>query len=624
MTFTALGTAAAGLKTTQAAIGVVSQNIANVGTVGYVRRTLDTVAQGVGNSGVAIGAIGRVLDDAALKQLRLETSGAAYTGLVADVRTQLDRLYGTPGTSSALDGVVNDFTLSLQTLAAAPTSAPARSGVVAAASNLAAKIGTIANGVQSIRTATENQLANDTQAASGLLTSIASLNTKIAATSDDASKAALLDQRDQAINALSGYIDVQTSQQRDGSVTVITASGMTLVDRGSAASLSFDGRGSLTPQSAYSTDEAKRSVGTVTATMPGGSKIDLVATNAIRSGSLAAGIELRDTILPQAQRQLDDLAAGLSRSLSDKTAPTKAVTTSVGAGFDVDLTGLKAGNTITISLKDASGAQHNLILVPSNTNPPAPVSRSDVADPTATILPISVTSDPGGIAAAITAALGADYDVSPQTEIGAGGVRILTTVASGLTIQGITAGITQVSDGKSVQTGVNEIPLFIDSAGKGSVFTGSFDGGSQLTGFAQRIAVNPAVVARTETLVMSSAKTKDSDPTRPQFLYDALTKASQTFSAASGIGGVSAPYTASVQSFAQKIVDAQGAGAATAQNLDEGQSIALATAQSRFASTSGVSIDEEMSKLVQLQTAYTANARVLSAARDMMDTLLRI
>ncbi len=31
-----------------------------------------------------------------------------------------------------------------------------------------------------------------------------------------------------------------------------------------------------------------------------------------------------------------------------------------------------------------------------------------------------------------------------------------------------------------------------------------------------------------------------------------------------------------------------------------------------------------MSRLIQLQTAYGANARVLTAARDMLDTLLRI
>ncbi|GJE19103.1 flagellar hook-associated protein FlgK [Methylobacterium marchantiae] len=625
MSFTALSTAAAGLKTTQAAIGVVSQNIANVGTAGYVKRTLDTVAQGVGNSGVAIGTIGRILDDAALKQLRLETSGSSYTSMMADVRTQLDKLYGTPGTTTALDGVMNDFTLALQTLAADPTSAPARSTVVSAASNLASKIGTIADGVQSLRTATENQLSNDTTTASGLLSSIAALNTKIAATNDDSAKADLLDQRDQTINSLSGYLDVQTSPQRDGTVTVITASGVTLVDRGAAASLSFDGRGTLTPDSTYSTDPAKRGVGTITATTPGGAKIDLVASNAIRSGSLAAGIELRDTVLPQAQRQLDDLAAGLSRSLSDKSAMGTAASTSVGDGFDIDLTGLSAGNAIRISLKDASGTQRNLILMPSNKSPAATVNPADTSDPSATIVPITVTSDPTSISTAIANALGSTFAVTAQTGIGAGGVRILAKTGSGApAIQGISASVTQSGSPTDVQNGQTQIPLFIDSNGKGSLYTGSFDGGSQLTGFAQRITVNPTVVAKTDTLVKSSTSTQTSDATRPQYFYDALTSASRTFSAASGIGGISAPYTSSVQDFTQRIIDAQGAAAATAQNLDEGQGIALATAQSRFASSSGVSIDEEMSKLVELQTAYSANARVLTAARDMMDTLLRI
>lgn len=81
MSFSALNTAAAGLKATQAQIGVVSQNIANVGTTGYVKRTLDTVFTNAGNAGVATGTIARVIDAAALKQLRSETSGAAYTSM---------------------------------------------------------------------------------------------------------------------------------------------------------------------------------------------------------------------------------------------------------------------------------------------------------------------------------------------------------------------------------------------------------------------------------------------------------------------------------------------------------------------------------------------------------------
>ena len=61
-----------------------------------------------------------------------------------------------------------------------------------------------------------------------------------------------------------------------------------------------------------------------------------------------------------------------------------------------------------------------------------------------------------------------------------------------------------------------------------------------------------------------------------------------------------------------------------AARLDEGQSVALAAIESRFAETSGVNIDQEMAQLVTLQMAYGANARVMTAVRDMMDMLMRM
>ncbi|WP_204266272.1 hypothetical protein, partial [Escherichia coli] len=91
---------------------------------------LTSVSAGIGNAGVATGAIARSFDAAALKQLRLETAGAAYTSTKADVVSQLDTLYGTPGSSTALDGLLNSFTGSLQNLASNPTLSTARTVVL--------------------------------------------------------------------------------------------------------------------------------------------------------------------------------------------------------------------------------------------------------------------------------------------------------------------------------------------------------------------------------------------------------------------------------------------------------------------------------------------------------------
>ncbi|MEH3145909.1 MAG: flagellar hook-associated protein FlgK [Methylobacterium frigidaeris] len=624
MTINALNTATAGLKVTQASIGIVSQNVANAGSDGYVKRRLSTVST-TGNAGVSSGTVTRVFDETAQKQLRLETSGAAYTNLVATTQASLSALYGTPGSASSLDGVLNTFTQSLQTLAGDPSSTAARAAVLAGARSLAGSIATVAEGVQTLRSGAESQLGADVAAASGLLSRIADLNTKIIGLNgtDRAASAGaeLADQRDQHLGQLARYMDVQTSLQNDGSVTVTTGSGITLVDHGAAARLSFDGRGRLTPGAVYTTDPATRGVGTIAAVMPSGAAIDLVGTGAIRSGSIAAGLVLRDDTLVQAQRQLDDLAAGLSRALSDRNATGTAVTEGSASGFDIDLTGLQAGNAVTVSTRSASGAARNIILVPTTGNA-AGVAAAQTIDPTATVVTLDISGGPSTYATRIAAALGDGYGVSAVPGGAGGAVRVLATGTAALT--GIQASVTVPARAEDVRTAGTQLAVFVDSGYGNTVYTGSFEGGPHLTGLAQRLALNPSLSGDSAGLIVSAAGTLPGDGTRPKALHDALTGTARTFSAASGLGGISAPYTTSVQSFAQGIIDFQGAAAEQADQLDQGQTIALSTARSRFSADSGVSVDEEMANLIQLQTAYSANARVLTAARDMLDTLLRI
>ena len=626
MTINALLTATAGLKATQAAIGLVSQNVANAGTAGYVRRTLNSVATGLNNSGVATGTITRSFDAAALKQLRLETAGAAYTATRADTATQLDKLYGTPGDSTALDGTLNTFTESLQELLANPTSAAARSTVLNAAATLAGQINAAASSVQNLRSGIEAQLGNDTAAASGLLKNIASLNGKIETTTDDASRADLQDQRDQAVNSLSSYLDVQTVDQRDGTVTVLTASGVTLVDRASAATLGFDGKGTLNAESSYSVDDGKRTVGTITATTPGGAKIDLGAPGALRSGSLAAQLELRDKTLPQAQRQLDDLAAGLGSALTDKS-----VTGTVSGGAaTIDLTGIQAGNALTVPVTAPDGSVRNITLIASNAATKG-VDPGQTDDSSGLAQTFDISGGPSTYAAKIQAALtalstratAAGYKNVPTLAASGSGASVTIAGGSGFAVAAASANITVPTSSTDLKTGYPQIALFVDGSGN-SLFTGSFDNGSQRTGLAQRLSVNTALIANSAALTASSATDPTASGSRAQFVYAALTSAQTTFSSSSGIGGVSAPYGASVVRFAQDIIAAQGSAAATVATLNDSQQVALSTAQSRFSTSAGVNIDEEMSNLIALQTAYGANARVLTAARDMLNQLLQI
>ena len=71
-------------------------------------------------------------------------------------------------------------------------------------------------------------------------------------------------------------------------------------------------------------------------------------------------------------------------------------------------------------------------------------------------------------------------------------------------------------------------------------------------------------------------------------------------------------------------MDVQAGRAAETAQLAEGQQVVVASLKERFAEASGVSIDAEMAELVALQNAYAANARIISAVRELLDTLMRI
>jgi flagellar hook-associated protein 1 FlgK len=217
----------------------------------------------------------------------------------------------------------------------------------------------------------------------------------------------------------------------------------------------------------------------------------------------------------------------------------------------------------------------------------------------------------GSVASQIAAALGPGFAVSASGST----LRILDDGAAGTTdVLALSADATI----SGLMSGGPELPLFLDG---GSPYTGSFERGSQLTGFASRIAVNPAVQSDFGALVAYSASTLAGDPTRPEHLLDALRGRSVAVPASAGIDG---GFGGSVEDLATRIVAAQAAGAVSAGSFDQGQRVVLNAIQSRFSDLSGVNIDTEMTQLIQLQTAYGANARVMSAAKEMLDMLMTV
>ncbi len=637
---TALNTSLSGLRVSQSQMDIISTNIANVDSVGYTRRRLNVVQQLTSSTttGVRVDGVTRQLQAQVQKQVRLETAGAAYTAVRADYAEQLDQMFGTPGQAGSLDSTVNEFAKSLQALTTSPSDYSARTQVLSSAQNLASQLNGLTEEVQRMRTGAEAEIAAGVERVNSLLEQISSIDGRLFFSgSATQNSPGLLDERDRAIDELASLIDVRAVSDDNGKLTLFTSGGLQIYGA-SAIRLTFDARGDLSANNLYTNSPTQRGVGTIRIGAGMGPGIDAIAAGVFKSGSLAAHLEMRDKVLVEAQTQLDDLAASLASVLGDRN-PTAPVVVGANQGFDTRLEDLvtpgtlamKAGNALTIEVGTPTGTRRYQFIATDGAAPtPLPAGEGEGG---ATVVRFDRSAGFAGLQSLVQSTLGSGFTASIVTIPAQAGPPPVAAVPNVLRVLDAGGGnsVSSVRAAFSVSglTGEGpELPLFTDVGGN-AIYTGTLDGARpQKLGFAGRIGVNPSLLTDNSRLVVYNttpgATTQPGDSTRPKLLLDRLSNATRGLSAGAGIGDSVNGYRSTVTDIARRIVEDQGANASRALSLDQGQQIVLKTVQAKYAETSGVSIDQEMSDLVQIQNAYAANARVMSAVKDLFDMMMRI
>lgn len=613
----ALSTAMAGLRANQAAMAVVSSNVANAQTPGYVTRSsVQVEIAGDSATSVRILGVNRDLDTYLQNQLRIETSGSAYATRMSTTLGQLQNIYGTPGGDGTLESALSNFTSALQSLSGSSGNSAAQSAVLGSAKSLANALNATTSSIQSLRSNAEQSVSNSATSVNNALTQIANINSRLLGmNAAEPTAATLMDQRDNAINQLSQYMDVRVVTDPNNQATVYTGAGMPLVSAGVASQLVFDNHGQLNATTQWNADPTKSSAGSLLLRLPNGSKIDLTGGNAITSGSIAADLKLRDQTLVQAQTQIDQFAATLAQSLSDKTTPGTPVTSGTLTGFDLDTSAIQPGNAISLSYTDTSNVTHTVNIVRVDDAAALPLSNAGAPANTQT-LGVNFSGGMASVVSQLNTALGAAglaFNNAGAT------LRVLNTVANTATVTSASTTTTA----SALASGDPQLAVFTDGA---NPYTGKITAtGVQMTGLAGRITVNAAVLADPSRLTIynTSPMTAAGDTTRSDYLYTQLTNATSAFSPATGLGSAATPFKATLTSYLQQILTIQGNAATSASQLKQGQDVVVSTLQSKFDTTSGVSIDNEMSNLISLQNTYAANAHVMSVVQQMMDSLFQ-
>ena len=618
----ALSTAMSGLRATQAAISLVGSNVANAETPGYVRKSVIQVTGLTGDYGssVLLNGVDRQLDQYLQTQLRTETSGAAYADIRATFLANLQNVYGNPAESGTIEDSFNKLLTAFQGLSTSPDSQSARISAVAAAQTMAQTLNATTQGIQSLRANAEMGINDSIVTANNAMAQIAFINNQLQNNgTTDAATASLLDQRDQYITQLSSLVDIRTVVNDLNQVTVFTNSGVQLVGT-EAAQLSFNPQGTITPNTLYNSDPAKNNVGTITINFPHGGSYDLVSTNSIRSGKIAAYLELRDNTLVKAQAQIDQFAASMASALSDLTTDGTAAVSGAQTGFDLDLAGLQSGNIVHVTYKDnTTGITHNLSIVRVDDPSVLPLSNTATLDPSDEVLGIDFTGGMASVVSQLNAALGSSANLQFSNPSGST-LRVLDDGAPNRS-DVLAASVTTTMS--SLTSGNAQLPLFTDNGG---VFSGAITAnGSQQIGLAGRISVNLGLLGDPSRAIVFSTSplTAAGDTTRANFVLAQLQTGNYRYSPQTGIGTTGAPFTGTLTNFAKQFISQQGEAATAAKQLADGQSVVLNTLQKKVTDASGVNIDDEMAHLLALQNAYSANARVMSSIKQMYDTLIQ-
>ena len=618
----ALAIAMSGLRANQAALAIVSSNIANAQTPGYVTQRINQVETLTGDTGASVSVTGvnRELDQFIQAQLRSETSGGAYADQMASVLTQLQSVYGTPGEAGTLEAAFANFTSALQSLSTNSGSSSAQISAVTAAQSLAQQLNATTQGIQALRSNAEQDINISVGQANAAMTQIAQINTELRALKPtDPTAATLMDQRDKAIDLLSQLMDIRVTTDNTNQTTIYTTNGVELVGA-QASQLIFNSQGTLNANSQWNANPANSSVGSLSIKLANGALIDMIETNSISSGQIAADLTLRDKTLVQAQAQIDQLAASMASALSDKTTDGTLAPAALApkAGFDLDLFGVLPGNSINLSYTDtATNTLHQVTIVRVDDPAALPLPNAGAA-PNRQVIGINFSGGMASVVSQLNSAFGA-ANLQFSNPLGST-LRVLDNGTGTATVNAasVTTTVSPLANGSV------PLPVFTDG---NLLYTGSITrNGSQQTGLAGRITVNAALLSDPSkfTVYNTSPVTNAGDTTRPDFLYTQLTSGTFTYSPATGLGTAATPFKATLTSFMQQFLSQQSNAATSATQLQQGQDVVVNALQQKFKSSSGVNIDTEMANLISLQNTYAANARVMSVVQTMMTSLMQV
>jgi flagellar hook-associated protein 1 FlgK len=297
------------LLTQQKALDVTANNIANVNTEGYSRQRLnmeqnEPVHYEGGTLGTGVRAnrtIQRIYDRFLADQIAGAASQQGRWDAQLETLEKAELMFD-DASGYGLNGAMAEFWNAWQDVANNPSGYTERAALLANTENLTLVFNKLSRDLSQIQGDSDVSIEGAVVSINSLTGEIADLNLKIAEVEAGNQHSAneFRDQRDLKLKALSSLVDVNSFEDADGYLTLLTANGHTLVDR----TRSWD----LTTQT--------NANGFQDILWESSSGAQQNITSDISTGKLKGWIEARDVTIPGYLTRLDDMAVTMASAVN--------------------------------------------------------------------------------------------------------------------------------------------------------------------------------------------------------------------------------------------------------------------------------------------------------------------
>ena len=560
------------------AMDVVSHNISNVNTAGYTRQSASLMAKEAAPLGGVMLGRGVYIDDV------LQNTDSFIESRLRDGQTALAAMSEKEVYMASLEGIFSESSgrsLSTQLtemwtawedLSNNPSGLPERGIVYERAALLTESFQDLYSDMDEMTAEIGSQIESAVSDLNTLLSTIAELNESIIQIEVNGNANDLRDQRTHALTRVAEYMDVKSYENEDGSLTVTTGRGYVLVSKADAYPLELEG------------EEIK---------WHGSGTNEVTITDMISGGKISGWLEIRDEVIPEYKADLDSFAEAVIWEVN------KISTQGVGLEGFTSVTGTYSSTNAAEELGTAdSGLDFYAPIVDGTFKLWLYDASGAVVGGAAST--ITIDSDAGGTTlnglAASLDAINANLDATVS------GGKLSMTASNGYTFA-------FSSDTSNVLAALG-INTFFTGSNANDISMNTLLQSNKEFIAAGRVDSTGGIAAGDSTNALAIVNLQSESVTVKRWTYER------------GSAAASTDQDGTLDSYLHSFVGAIGIDSQSITRSREFNERIVQSIKQTRDNISAVSLDEEMTKLIQYQQAYSAAAKLVTTAEEMLQTLL--